>query len=95
MPTTPTRFAITEQDCHGRTHFRAVRIAGTIEGSHQIDFDALADAMNSLHAHARRERLLPATVDIYRVSFNPRPARQLIRTVEWSTEPAWVDPTYA
>ena len=98
MPATSTRFAITEQDCHGRTHFRTVRVDGcnqTIDGAHQIDFDSLADAMDSLHGYARRHVLLPAVVDIYRVSFDPRPARQIVRTVSWPAEPAWVDPAYA
>ena len=95
MPATPTRFEITEQDCHGRTHFRTVRVGGLIEGSHQIDFDDLGDAMNSLHAHARRTGLLPAAVSIYRVHFNPRPVRQIVQTVEWAAEPPWVNPAYA
>ena len=87
MPTTPTRFEVIEQDCHGRTHFRAVRVDGcnrTIDGAHQIDFETLADALACVHGHARRSALLPATVEVYRVSFNPRPLRSLIETVDFS-----------
>ena len=83
------RFEIIEQTIfdgtpHEQTHFRTRRCDGfTIEGSHQIDFETLEDALNCVEGYTRRRQTRPALATIYKVDFQAAGLRRLVNVVEF------------
>lgn len=66
------KISIYEQDCWGKVHWRVMRDDGQqIMDCHQIDFDTEEDAVDSVFAWARRNKL---SVQV-RVRYRSSPVR--------------------